>query len=69
PAVAARQWSGSLAGMVLLAGAIGLVSAVIGAVLSALSPGLSTGPLVVLVATAAVAISLVFGRPSVRGAN
>jgi len=69
PAVAARQWSGSIAGMVLLAGAIGLVSAVIGAVLSALSPGLSTGPLVVLVATAAVAISLVFGRPSVRGAN
>lgn len=65
----ARQWSGSLGGMVLLAGAIGLVSAVIGAVLSALSPGLSTGPLVVLVATAAVAISLVFGRPSVRGAN
>lgn len=69
PAVAARQWSGSLGGMVLLAGVIGLVSAVIGAVLSALLPGLSTGPLVVLVATGAVAISLAFGRPTVRGAS
>jgi manganese/zinc/iron transport system permease protein len=58
PAVAARQWSGSLGAMFWLAGVIGAVSAVTGALISAQASGLATGPLIVLVATAVVAVSL-----------
>ncbi|HET8985081.1 MAG TPA: metal ABC transporter permease [Trueperaceae bacterium] len=58
PAVAARQWSGNLGTMFWLAGAIGSLSAVTGALISAQVSGLATGPLVVLVATAAVIFSL-----------
>jgi len=60
PAAAARQWSRNLTTMVVLAGAIGLFSAVTGALFSATTSGLATGPLVVLVASAMVAISFVF---------
>lgn len=60
PAAAARQWSRSLGAMVGLAGVFGLVSAVAGALLSATTSGLATGPLVVLVASAIVALSLAF---------
>lgn len=59
PAVAARQWTTSLGAMFWLAGAVGAASAVTGALVSALSPGLATGPLVVLVATAVVLVALV----------
>jgi len=58
PAVAARQWSRRLDGMVLLAAAIGVVSGVFGAVLSATSRGLATGPLIVLCVSAIVVFSL-----------
>ena len=61
PAVAARQWSGSLTAMFWLAGVLGAVSAVTGALISANVSGLATGPLIVLVATAMVGISLVAG--------
>lgn len=60
PAAAARQWSRSLGAMVGLAGVFGLASAVAGALLSATTSGLATGPLVVLVASAIVAFSLAF---------
>jgi len=65
PAVAARQWTGSLTAMFWLAGAIGAGSAVSGALISAQSSGLATGPLVVLVATAVVVVSLVTTRQRV----
>jgi manganese/zinc/iron transport system permease protein len=58
PAVAARQWSGSLGAMFWLAGGVGALSAVTGALVSAQVSGLATGPLVVLVATLVVAFSL-----------
>ena len=58
PAVAARQWSSSLGMMFWLAGAIGAGSAVTGALLSAQVSGLATGPVVVLVATLVVCVSL-----------
>src|SRR5690606_1676920 len=48
PAVAARQWSRRLEGMVLLAALIGVAGGVVGAFVSALSPGLATGPLIIL---------------------
>ena len=58
PAVAARMWVTRLWPMVALAAAFGVVAGVSGAVLSAGARGLATGPLVVLVATALAALSL-----------
>lgn len=67
PAVAARQWTNSLEGMVILAGAIGAASALVGALLSAAVPGLATGPAVVLVASLIAALSLLLAPR--RGAS
>lgn len=58
PAVAARQWTSRLGPMVWLAAAIGMGSGIAGAVISALGPGLATGPLIVLAASASVAVSI-----------
>jgi len=60
PAAAARQWTDSLSIMVLLAGFIGAVSGVGGTAVSSLGGGISTGPTIVLIATAIVAVSLLF---------
>jgi len=62
PAVAARQLAGSLGAMLWLSAAVGAFSALVGALASAAVPGLSTGPTVVLVATACAALALAFGR-------
>lgn len=59
PAVAARQWTKDLGSMFVLAGAFGMVAAVVGAVASAEVRGLATGPVVVLVATTLAFASLV----------
>ncbi|WP_324653490.1 metal ABC transporter permease [Georgenia sp. H159] len=58
PAAAARQWTDRLAVMVVLAATLGAVSGGLGAVLSATTTDLPTGPLVVLVATAIFLLSL-----------
>ncbi|MBK1701881.1 metal ABC transporter permease [Thiococcus pfennigii] len=58
PAVAARQWSRRLEGMVLLAAAFGVVGGITGAVLSAAGSGLATGPLIVLSVSLIVLVSL-----------
>jgi manganese/zinc/iron transport system permease protein len=58
PAAAARQWTNRLGTMFLIAGAIGAVSGVGGTVLSSTRPGLATGPVIVLVASGIVLISL-----------
>jgi manganese/zinc/iron transport system permease protein len=58
PAVAARQWSNRLEGMVILAAAIGAAGGVFGGVLSATGRGLPTGPLIVLSISAIVLVSL-----------
>jgi manganese/zinc/iron transport system permease protein len=58
PAAAARQWARRLEGMVVLAGLFGVISGVVGAVISASVRGLSTGPVIVLVASAIVVVSL-----------
>lgn len=58
PAAAARQWTRRLGPMVFLAGVFGAVSGVVGALLSAQTEHLPTGPLVVLVATTLVIVSL-----------
>jgi manganese/zinc/iron transport system permease protein len=58
PAAAARQWTRRLEGMVVLAAVFGAVSGVVGAVISATVRGLATGPVIVLVASALVVVSL-----------
>ncbi|NJP06169.1 MAG: metal ABC transporter permease [Chloroflexaceae bacterium] len=60
PAVAARQWTDRLGLMVVLAGGFGALSGVIGAVISSLARGLSTGPVIVLTVSLFVVASLVF---------
>jgi manganese/zinc/iron transport system permease protein len=58
PAAAARQWTDRLGLMVVLSGVFGALSGITGAVISATARGLSTGPTIVLVASAIVVISL-----------
>ncbi len=58
PAAAARQWTNRLGVMVALSALIGALSGVGGALISATMRGLATGPVVVLIATSAVVISL-----------
>lgn len=60
PAAAARQWTNSLTVMVLLAGFIGALSGVFGTAISASQDNLSTGPVIVLVASVFVLFSLIF---------
>ena len=60
PAVAARQWTSSLSGMVVLSGAFGLVAGVTGSVTSSLVDRLPTGPMIVIAASVIVAVSLLF---------
>lgn len=58
PAAAARQWTDRLWGVVALAGVFGAVSGMAGAVVSASTARMPTGPTIVLCATAIVAVSL-----------
>ena len=60
PAAAARQWTNSLGVMVGLAAVFGAVSGVLGTAISASQNNLSTGPVIVLVATIFVVFSFVF---------
>lgn len=67
PPVAARQWTDRAGTMLLLAGLIGLVSAVAGVAASAVVPRLATGPTIVLMAAAIFALSLLFAPGRRRG--
>jgi len=60
PAAAARQWTNSLSIMVTLASVFGALSGVVGTAISASQNNLSTGPVIVLVATVFVFISFIF---------
>ncbi|ATX65007.1 metal ABC transporter permease [Roseinatronobacter bogoriensis] len=60
PAAAARQWTRTLGPMVVLSAVIGAASGAAGALISAASRGLATGPVVVLIATGIVIVSLLF---------
>ena len=57
PPVAARQWTDRVTTMLVLAGCFGLVAGLVGVGLSAAVPRLSTGPVVVLVASAIFVVS------------
>jgi manganese/zinc/iron transport system permease protein len=60
PAAAARQWTDRLGAMILLASLIGATSGAAGSVASALVPRLPTGPVIVVVSSAALVVSLLF---------
>jgi manganese/zinc/iron transport system permease protein len=60
PAAAARQWTNNLSTMIFLAAIIGAFSGVFGTAISASQNNLSTGPVIVLVASVFVFISFVF---------
>lgn len=61
PAAAARQWTNRLGGMIALAALIGVLGGVIGAVVSASSANMPTGPLIVIALTALALFSFAFG--------
>lgn len=58
PAAAARQWTDRLGGMILLSAAIGAGSGIFGALISASMPRLPTGPVIVLLVSAVLVVSL-----------
>ena len=60
PAAAARQWTNKLSVMVFLAAIFGAFSGVFGTAISATQNNLSTGPVIVLVASVFVAFSFIF---------
>lgn len=60
PAAAARQWTNSLGLMVFLAALFGAFSGVFGTAISATQNNLSTGPVIVIVASIFVMISFIF---------
>jgi manganese/zinc/iron transport system permease protein len=60
PAAAARQWTDQLGVMVALAALFGAVSGVTGALVSATTTQLPTGPVIVLVVTGIVLLSMLF---------
>ncbi len=60
PAVGARQWVNRLEHMLLLAAVLGAVAGVSGALVSSAQRGLSTGPVVVLVACGIAFFSILF---------
>ncbi|PKR81272.1 zinc transporter [Brumimicrobium salinarum] len=60
PAAAARQWTNSLGMMVVLAAILGAFAGIIGTGISATQNNLSTGPVIVLVASVFVLFSFIF---------
>lgn len=60
PAAAARQWTNNLSTMVVLAAVFGAFSGVFGTAISASQDNLSTGPVIVLVASVFVIFSFIF---------
>ncbi|WP_096152852.1 MULTISPECIES: metal ABC transporter permease [Bacillus] len=61
PAIAARYWTERLDHMVIFAGLIGGLSGVIGTLLSTITRGMPTGPLIIVAATIVFIFSLIFG--------
>lgn len=60
PAAAARQWTDRLGSMVILSSLIGAASGVAGSLASAYVPRLPTGPVIVVVSSAILIVSLLF---------
>ncbi|MCM3226868.1 metal ABC transporter permease [Terribacillus saccharophilus] len=61
PAISARYWTDRLGWMVVIAGSIGACSGIIGALISTISTGLATGPLIVVTAAGCFIVSFTIG--------
>lgn len=61
PAIAAQQWSSRFGHVILLACLVGVLGATIGAYLSSIYAGMSTGPTMILVMGSIALISMVIG--------
>ena len=66
PATAARRWSDRFGTVTVAASAIGAASAAAGAAASAMLPGMATGPLIVVAAACALALSVPVGALRAR---
>ncbi|MVN85969.1 iron chelate uptake ABC transporter family permease subunit [Deinococcus sp. HMF7620] len=60
PAAAARQWTDDLRRLLLLSGGFGALSGVLGALISATQANLPTGPVIILVASGVLLVSVFF---------
>lgn len=60
PPVAARQWTNSFGRMVILSSFFGSLSGVIGTLISSLETNMPTGPVIVVVASVIVLVSVLF---------
>lgn len=60
PAVAARQWTDALSRMLVIAAGVGATSGIVGARISVSQQRLPTGPVVILVMVALLALSVLF---------
>jgi manganese/zinc/iron transport system permease protein len=60
PAIAARQWTNRLSRMVALSALFGASAGAVGALISGLDVNLPTGPLMIVVASLIVAVSILF---------
>ena len=60
PAAAARQWISSLKRMLILSAIFGGISGIVGSMISSTTEGMSTGPVIVIVITTILGISLLF---------
>ncbi|MDY0276604.1 MAG: iron chelate uptake ABC transporter family permease subunit [Acholeplasma sp.] len=60
PGVAARQWSNKLSINGIIAGFVGMISGLLGAVISSQKTNLPTGPVIVIVLSILVIVSLLF---------
>ncbi|KKI88882.1 manganese ABC transporter permease [Bacillus sp. SA1-12] len=60
PAISARYWTDKLSHMMIISGIIGGISGVTGTMLSTITKGMATGPLIIIAATALFLVSLIF---------
>ena len=60
PAAAARQWTSRLETMAIIAAGIGLVASILGTTISSFGPQVPTGPVIVIVMSICVGVSLLF---------
>ncbi len=65
PAAAARQWTNNLASMVILSGSFGVLAAIGGTLISSQISHMPTGPVIVVVASCIVLVSLLCGTKGI----
>lgn len=62
PGVAARQWTNKLLSMVILSAFFGMLSGIVGTLISSFIDKIPTGPMIVIIMSIIVIFSVLFGR-------